>query len=62
APLIKHGIYRFVRHPNYLGVILEIACVPLLHAAYGTAVVFSLANVILLRHRIRLEELALDEI
>lgn len=40
APLIKHGIYRFVRHPNYLGVILEIASVPLLHAAYGTAVVF----------------------
>jgi methyltransferase len=62
APLIKHGIYRFVRHPNYLGVILEIASVPLLHAAYGTAVVFSLANLIILRHRIRLEELALDEI
>ena len=62
APLIKHGIFRFVRHPNYLGVILEIASVPLLHAAYGTAVVFSLANLIILRHRIRLEELALDEI
>ena len=62
APLIKHGIYRFVRHPNYLGVILEIASVPFLHAAYGTAVVFSLANLIILRHRIRLEELALDEI
>ena len=40
APLIKHGKYRFVRHPNYLGVILEIASVPLLHAAYGTAVIF----------------------
>ena len=62
APLIKYGIYRFVRHPNYLGVILEIASVPLLHAAYGTAVVFSLANLIILCHRIRLEELALDEI
>ena len=62
APLIQHGIYRYVRHPNYLGVILEIAFVPLIHAAYMTALVFSLANVILLRHRIRLEELALDEI
>ena len=62
APLIKYGIYRFVWHPNYLGVILEIASVPLLYAAYGTAVVFSLANLIILRHRIRLEELALDEI
>ena len=61
-PLIKRGIYRFVRHPNYLGVILEVACVPLIHAAYGTAFFWSLANLILLRHRIRLEEMALDEI
>ena len=61
-PLIQHGIYRFVRHPNYLGVILEIASVPLIYAAYGTAVVWSLANLILLRHRIKLEELALQEI
>ena len=54
---------RIVRgDPLYLGVILEIASVPLLHAAYGTAFVFSLANLIILRHRIRLEELALDEI
>jgi len=60
-PLIQHGIYRFVRHPNYLGVILELACVPLIHAAYGTAFVWSLANFFLLRHRIRLEELALNE-
>ena len=54
---------RIVRgDPLYLGVILEIASVPLLHAACGTAVVFSLANLIFLRHRIRLEELYLDEI
>ena len=61
-PLIQHGIYRFLRHPNYLGVILEVASVPLIHAAYGTAVVWSLANLILLRHRIRLEELSLQKI
>ena len=59
--LIQHGIYRFVRHPNYLGVILEVASVPLVHAAYGTAVVWSLANLILLHYRIQLEELALQE-
>jgi methyltransferase len=61
APLIQHGIYRFLRHPNYWGVILEIACVPLIHAAYGTSILWSLANLVLLRHRIRLEELALNE-
>ncbi|MBC8259751.1 MAG: hypothetical protein H8E38_12090 [SAR324 cluster bacterium] len=58
-PLIKHGIYKFVRHPNYWGVMLEIICVPLIHAAYGTALIWSLANLVLLRHRIRLEERAL---
>ena len=62
VPLIKHGIYRFMRHPNYWGVILEIACVPLIHAAYGTALVWSLANFVMLRYRIRLEEHALKEI
>jgi methyltransferase len=59
APLIQHGIYRFVRHPNYWGVILEIACVPLIHAAYGTSILWSLANLFLLRYRISLEEQAL---
>jgi len=61
SPVVHHGIYRYIRHPNYLGVILEIAAVPLLHSAYLTAFLFSLANALLLRHRIRLEELALTE-
>ena len=51
-----------MRHPNYCGVILEIACVPLIHAAYGTALVWSLANFVMLRYRIRLEEHTLKEI
>jgi len=59
-PPITHGIYRYVRHPNYLGVILEIAAVPLLHTAYLTSIIFTLANALLLRVRIRTEEHALD--
>jgi methyltransferase len=59
-PPITRGIYHYVRHPNYLGVILEIAAVPLLHTAYLTALVFTLANAILLAVRIRTEEHALD--
>ena len=62
VPLIKLGIYRYMRHPNYWGVILEIACVPLIHAAYGTALVWSLAIFVMLRYRIRLEEHALKQI
>ena len=54
------GIYRYIRHPNYLGVILEIAAVPLIHSAYLTALAFSLANGILLAVRISREEEALE--
>ena len=30
---VRRGIYRYLRHPNYLGVVLEILAVPLLHSA-----------------------------
>jgi methyltransferase len=62
APPVKQGIYRYIRHPNYLGVILEIVAVPLLHSAYWTAAVFSLFNAALLQARIRLEERALSDL
>ena len=57
---VQHGIYRYIRHPNYLGVELEIVAVPLVHSAYITSTVFGIANALLLRVRIRREEQALD--
>lgn len=60
-PLVRQGIYRYLRHPNYLGVALEILAVPLLHSAYVTSIVFSLANMLLLSARIRAEDRALLE-
>jgi methyltransferase len=60
APVVG-GPFRFLRHPNYLAVILEIAFLPLLHSAWLSAVVFSLANAALLRVRIAAEEKALAE-
>lgn len=59
APVVDGGIFRFLRHPNYLGVILEIAALPMIHGAWMTAVLFSLANGALLVVRIRAEECAL---
>jgi methyltransferase len=59
---VRHGIYRHIRHPNYLGVELEILAAPLLHSAYLTSVVFGLANALLLRDRIRREEQVLSQI
>ncbi len=58
APVTR-GPYRWLRHPNYVAVVLELAAVPLIHGAWVTAVVFSLGNALLLRVRIRAEEAAL---
>ncbi len=58
-PLVRAGPYRFLRHPNYLAVALEMAAVPLLHGAWLSAVAFSLANGLVLRVRVRVEEGAL---
>jgi methyltransferase len=57
--LVNAGPYRLLRHPNYLAVVLEIAAIPMLHFAWVTAVVFSIANLALLRVRIGVEENAL---
>ncbi len=61
APPQVGGLYRWIRHPNYLGVVLEILALPLLGGAWMTALVFSLANGLLLRHRIGREEAALEQ-
>lgn len=58
---VSNGIFRHLRHPNYLGVILEIAALPLIHTGWITALVFSIGNAILLRARIRAEERALAD-
>lgn len=58
-PVVTAGPYRFLRHPNYLAVAIEIACVPMIHGCWLTAIVFSVGNAALLRVRIRAEERAL---
>lgn len=59
APLVKRGPYRFVRHPNYVVVILEIAVLPLVFGAGVIAAVFSALNAAVLFVRIRAENQAL---
>ena len=60
APLIRHGPFRYFRHPNYLVVTAEILVLPLAFNAPGIAAVFSLLNLLLLSWRIRVEEQALQ--
>ena len=59
APLVRRGPYRFLRHPNYVVVIGEIALLPLAFGAWQIALLFSLLNLALLWHRIRIEDAAL---
>ena len=55
------GPFRFIKHPNYVAVVLEGFAVPLLHSAALTALVFSALNAWVLWVRIRCEEAALRE-
>ena len=58
---VTKGPYRYLKHPNYLAVVIELFCVPMMMGAYFTAVVFSLGNAALLWVRIRAEERALGD-
>ena len=58
--LVAGGPYRFVRHPNYLVVIGEIAVLPLVFGLWDIAIIFSLLNAAILAVRIRAENRALS--
>ena len=55
-PVITAGPYRYVRHPNYLAVVLELAAVLLALGAYWTALLAGLANGWVLWRRMAGEE------
>ena len=59
VPLVRHGPYRWLRHPNYLAVVIELLAAPLMFGAWRTAAAFSAANLLALLVRIRCEERAL---
>jgi methyltransferase len=56
---VRHGIYRWLSHPNYIAVALEFVAAPLLFGAWRTAVVFSAFNALAMAVRIPAEERAL---
>ena len=61
VPLVRRGPYRWMRHPNYLAVVVELLAAPLMFGAWRTALAFSAANLFALRVRIRCEERALAD-
>jgi len=59
-PLVERGPYRWLRHPNYVAVVLELLAAPMMFGAWRTAIVITLLNALALRVRIREEEKALQ--
>ena len=56
---VRSGPYRWMRHPNYVAVVLEGIALPAIHGAWWTAAGFTALNAILLTIRIRTENAAL---
>jgi methyltransferase len=56
---VTQGPYRYLRHPNYLAVIIEFVCIPMIRGLWVTALVFSIANALILSVRIPSEERAM---
>lgn len=54
--VVTGGPYRFIRHPNYVAVFVELAALPLVHGAYLAAVAGALLHLPILARRIALEE------
>jgi methyltransferase len=54
--VVTSGPFRFVRHPNYAAVFTEMLALPLIHTAWITALVGSIAHAVVLSQRIAAEE------
>lgn len=60
--IVTDGPYAFIRHPNYLAVIVEIAALPLFHGAWASVLGLTLLNALVLAVRIPTEERMLSEL
>jgi methyltransferase len=54
--VVTTGPFRYVRHPNYAAVFVEMLVLPLIHTAWITALVGSLAHLVVLSQRLSTEE------
>jgi methyltransferase len=54
--VVTSGPFRFVRHPNYAAVFAEMIALPLIHTAWITALVGTVAHIVVLSQRLSTEE------
>lgn len=57
--LVKKGLYKYLKHPNYFIVVLEFILIPLSYSLFVSMLIFSTLNLILLSVRIKTENKAL---
>jgi methyltransferase len=60
--VITDGPFRWIRHPNYLGVFVELIALPLIHTAWITAIFAAVGDIFVLRNRLSIEERLLDAV
>lgn len=60
ADLVDGGPYRWLDHPNYVAVSIELALLPLAFALPVTALAATVANAVALRRRVTIETEALE--
>jgi methyltransferase len=58
--VITSGPYRWIRHPNYVAVFLEVTALPLIHTAWITSLAAAVSTVLILIRRIGVEESVLN--
>src|SRR6266700_7584895 len=54
--VVTAGPYQWIRHPNYVAVVIELFALPMIHTAWITALAGTLADLEILRRRLRVEE------
>lgn len=59
---VRHGIYKFLNHPNYIIVVCEIFVIPMIFNLYYVAVIFTILNALMLFVRIKEENKALKNL
>jgi methyltransferase len=57
--VVKGGPYRWVKHPNYLAVVIEGLALPMVGFAWRTALIFTVLNIFVLSARLKSENAAL---
>ena len=54
--VVTAGPYRWIRHPNYVAVFLEVTSLPLIHTAWITSLAAAISTVLILTRRVAVEE------